>query len=90
MATQIVHSACHNIIKSHLEADTEYQNMITSNLNNTIALCQLVKKTCNGLTCVVVDDALGNVVESLHNFILIRGEEYLSSPKKSLSTYSQI
>ena len=44
-------------------------------------LWELVKKCCNGSTCVVVDDVIGNLLETMCNTLLIRGDNFASLPK---------
>ena len=46
-----------------------------------IVLCRLVKKIYNGSSYVVVNNVLGNVLEAMHNFMLIKGDKYLSMLK---------
>ena len=46
-----------------------------------INLHNLVKKICNDSTYVVVDDVVGNMLESLHSVFLIRGDDHTSLPK---------
>ena len=41
-----------------------------------MVLYKLVHKICDGLLTTVVSDVLSNLIESLCNFILIRGEDY--------------
>ena len=48
---------------------------------DAMVLFQLIKIICNGSINVIVEDALGNIVEALHNFTLIRGEEHNALPK---------
>ena len=43
-------------------------------------LHMLVKKTCNGSTCVVAYDVVGNMLESMCNVFLIRGDYYSTLP----------
>ena len=44
-------------------------------------LLGLVQKIMNESTYEVVDDAVGSLVESLHNVLLIRGDDFDSLPK---------
>ena len=60
-------------IKNLLESKLEQQDVINSDLRNAITLHQLVKKICNGSKWIVLDDVLGNFVEYLCSFAMIRG-----------------
>ena len=51
------------------------------NLFSAITLYKLIHKICNGSTFVVVEDVIGNAVESLYSVILLKGEDFLSLPK---------
>ena len=66
---------CHVILQNKLEVDTEYQMMESTNGHDAMVLYQLIKNICNGSVSVVVEDVLGNLIEDLHNFTLIRGDE---------------
>ena len=41
----------------------------------------LVKKTSNGLISVEVDDAVGRMLQSLFNVLIIRGDDRITLPK---------
>ena len=49
--------------------------MVKKNRFYAMKLCHLVKKIMNGSTAVVVKDIMGNMVEALFNFMLIRVDE---------------
>lgn len=68
-------------LKSRLEGELEYQTIVVSNRYYIMRLHSLVKKNCNGSTNVVVDDIIGNLVESLYGIILMRGDDYTSFSK---------
>ena len=57
------------------------QSMVKKNKLCAVKLHDLVRKNCNGSTVVVVEDVIGNLIEALFNFALIRGEEYEHFPK---------
>ena len=42
---------------------------------------ELVKKNCNGSASVVANDVIGNLMESLYNYMLIKGDDYQTLPK---------
>ena len=48
---------------------------------DAMKLYKLVKKNCNGSTVVVVDDVIGNLIEGIFNFVLIRGDDYDALPQ---------
>ena len=48
---------------------------------NAMKLCGLIRKIFNGSTSMIVEDVAGNMVEDLHNFALVRGEEFHSLHK---------
>ena len=52
--------------------------MVKSNWYKAIKLYKLVQKNYNGSTSIVVEDVLGNIVESLYNLVLIRRDNYTS------------
>ena len=49
--------------------------MVKKNRCDTMKLHDLGRKFCDGSMVVVVDDAIGNLIQGLFNFVLIRGEE---------------
>ena len=55
--------------------------MEKSNCFHVMKSCKLVKKNCNGSTRVVVEYVLGNMMDSLHNMMLVKGDEYEEFPK---------
>ena len=77
----ILYGLCNIGLQSRLEAEPKYQNMEKKNRCNVMKLCELVKKNCNGSAVVVVDDVIGNLIEGLCNFVLMRGEEYDALPR---------
>ena len=74
-------SLFHVSLQNKLEIEADYQLMVARKRHNSMMLHQLIKKMCNGSTSVVVEEVLGNLVEALHNFVLIRGEEHDTLPK---------
>ena len=56
--------------------------MAIKKIFDTTKLCQLMKKNYKGSMSVAVDDALGNLIESLRNYVLENGEEHDSLPKR--------
>ena len=77
----ILDTLCHISLYSCLEAEPEYQNMIKDNLFNTITLHKLVLKICNRSTFVVVEDVIGNALESIYLVMLLKGENFPSLSK---------
>ena len=69
---------CHISLKNCLEGESEYQQMVYQGIFNSTMLHILIKKKCNGLTGVVVDDMIGNTLEYLCNCMFIRGDECYS------------
>ena len=53
------------IIQNRLEAETEYQLMVSKNRHDEMVICRLIKRICDGSTNVIVEDTLGNLVEAL-------------------------
>lgn len=45
--------------------------MLDNNRFDDIKLYQLARKNCNGLTVEIVEDALGNLIEEMHNYVLL-------------------
>ena len=48
---------------------------------NTIILYSLVQKIYNSLIAVIVEDVLGNLVELIYSFLLVKREDYDSLGK---------
>ena len=76
-----LHSICDLSLRNKLEAEPEYQDIVKDKQCCAMKLLGLVQKIMNGSTYVVVDDAVGSLVESLHNVLLIRGDDFDSLPK---------
>ena len=77
----VICSLCHVSIRNCLEGEVEFQDMIKNKKHSAITLHKLIEKTCNGSTSVVREDVIGNLVESLHNYALVRGDDYESLSK---------
>ena len=76
-----LHAICDMGLRNRLEAEASYQDMIKTKRYCAMQLLGLVRKICNGSTYVVVDDVVGSLIESLHNALLIRGDDFNSLPK---------
>ena len=63
-------------LRNRLEAEPDYQDIIKNEGYNVMTLHKLVKKICNGSSAVMVNDVLGNILESMYNCMLIRGDDY--------------
>ena len=55
--------------------------MVKSKRHCVMKLLGLVRKICNVSACVIVDDVLGSLIESLFNVLMIRGDDFKSLPK---------
>ena len=77
----ILETLCHISLRSRLEAETEYQRMMKNNLLNTIILRKLIQKICNGSTCIIVEDVIGNAMECMYAVMLLKGDDFDSLPK---------
>ena len=75
------YSLCELSLRNRLEAEPEYEAMHKSKRYCAMKLLGLIKKICNGSTRVVVDDVVGNLLESLFNAVWIRGDDFPSLPK---------
>ena len=49
--------------------------MISSKIFNAMELHGLIRKIYNGSDSVITEDVVGNIIEALCNFSLIRGEK---------------
>ena len=74
-------SICDIRLRNRMEAEPKYQDMLKTKRYCAIKLLDLVRKMCNGSTCVIVDDVIGNLIESLCNVVLIRGDDFKSLPR---------
>ena len=72
----ILFGVCETSLQNRIEAELDYQEMVKKNILCTIKLHNLVRKDCNILTVVVVEDIIGNLIEALFNFSLSRGEDF--------------
>ena len=59
----------------------KYQVIIDEDSYNVIVLHKLVKKIYNSSASIIVDYVLGNILEALRNFLLIKGNKYPSLAK---------
>ena len=75
-AYSILYSICYVSLHNRLKAEPDYQAMIVSHRYDMIVLYQLIRKIYNGLTSIVVDNMLGNIIESLYSFMLEHGDDY--------------
>ena len=64
----MLHSLCHISLRNRIEREVDYHDMVNTCKCDVMKLCILMKKTCNGSTTVLVDDMLGNVVDTLRSY----------------------
>lgn len=57
------------------EVKAKRQEISKKNSFDTIKLHQLVKKYLNDSELVEVCNVIGNIIEGLHNYLLVRGED---------------
>jgi len=74
-------SICDVTLRNRLEAEPEYMGMVEDGGYNVMILHKLVRKICNGSATVVVDDVTGNMLKAMYNFMLIKGDNYLTLAK---------
>ena len=72
----ILETLCYISLRSWLEAEPEYERMMKDNLFNTITLHKLVQKICNGSTCIIVEDVIGNTMECMYAVMLLKGDDF--------------
>ena len=80
-ACGILHAMCGMCLKGRLEDELERQKMYKTKRFCAIKLHDIVKNVCNSSTHVVVDDVVGNMLESLNNVCIIRGNDFRLLPK---------
>ena len=68
-------STCHLRLRTRFEEESEYQEMITDEIEDAMKLHEIVRKICNGSTGVVKDDVMGSMIESLYSLLYLRGED---------------
>ena len=80
------------LIRNRMEAETDYQFMVTRNSFDSMVLYQSIQKNFNESTSVISEGAMENIVEVLHNFILIKCDEFtqLSNNIDSSDKYSDM
>ena len=78
MACSVLHATCHTIIRDRLEIEVEYQTTVHKEGNNAAILCDLTMKICNTSTTLMVEDMVGNIVDSLFHFLHVHSEDYES------------
>ena len=71
----ILFSICETSLQNRIESEPDYQGMLKKNTLCAIKLQNVLRNDWNGSTVVVVEDIIGNLIEALFNFVLIRGEE---------------
>ena len=74
-------SLCYISLRNRLEREADCQGMVKTCKHDAMKLCSLLKKSCNGSTPVLGDDALGNAVEVLCSYLHFRGNEHDSLSK---------
>ena len=65
----------HISVTNRLETEEDYQVMVSRKRFNAMKLHVLIRNICKISTSFIVDDVVANMIEALHNFALIRGEE---------------
>ena len=63
-------------LRSMLEAEVKYQEMVKDWMHYTTKLHSLAKKISNGSENAVVDNVLSSVLESMHSIMIIHSDEY--------------
>ena len=61
-------------LHNRIETKPDYQIMAKKNRFCTMKLHNLARKNCNVSTIVVKEDVIGNLIEDLFNFALIKGD----------------
>jgi len=77
----MIYSMCHDSVRGRLSAEVDYQSIISQRRYNSMMLYRFIQRICNGSTSVIGEDVIGNMMESLYNFLMVRGEDYESVPK---------
>ena len=77
----VLHSMCDVILRIQLETKRLCQEMVKERHYCEMKLHMLIRKNCNGSTCVVVDGIIGTRLESMCSMMMIRVDEYDSLPK---------
>lgn len=73
---EILFSLCDTSMRQRVEVEPEYKTMLNSNRFDAIKLYQIICKSCNGSTLVIVEDILGNLIEGIYNYFLMSGENH--------------
>ena len=74
-------SLCEVSLGIRLEAEPECPKIVKTKRCYAMKLHELVRKNCNGSTFAVVDDVVCNILEALHNVLLITEDNFQSLPK---------
>ena len=69
-------STCEFSLRSRLETEPGHQDMINIRRYCAMKLCQMIRKNCNGSSCVVTDDVIGSILETMCSIMMIRGDEH--------------
>ena len=77
----ILFRICDINLQNRIEVEPKYQEMAKRNRYFSLKLYALIKRICNESTAAAGEDSDRNMTEALFNFILVRGEEYNSSPE---------
>ena len=72
---------CETILQNCIDTEPDYQRIVKKNILCAMKFHKLARNNFNGLTAVVVEDVIGNLIEAIFNFSLIRREECESFPK---------
>ena len=76
-----LHSMYHLTLNNRLEAEANHKEMVLKTRFNSIVLHKLIRKACNGSIVVVAENVVGRMIECLHNYMLMRWEDYDTLPK---------
>ena len=60
---RVLFLACEISLRSRLETEPGYQDMIKSRRHCAIDIHKIIRKNCNGSACVVVEDVIGTMFE---------------------------
>ena len=66
---------CEVSLRSRLETEPDYQDMVKERMYCAIMLHNLARKICNGSTNIAREDAIGSWLESWYLMMMIRGDE---------------
>ena len=71
----VLYSMCHISVTNIIKTEDEHLEMSSNKRHNETTLLAFIRKIYNGSASVTIEDVIGNVLESLCIFMLIRGED---------------